>query len=375
MITLFRRYGYREYPTGADSSFSNGSVERAHRTIATSVRALLFGANLPVSFWSYAFHHVLRIQNSIPHRGQSASPLFLATNYKDNFSNLKTWGCRVWVRPPGVRSKRFQSEARRGIFLGYMPHTSRVILWYDEGTSKVKIATHAKFDEGFNDLPADTLPPNCQQLLRRNGTAIPIDKKEISSSDLEFFIYPFSEKENATISVLPNNADESFGFKLRDDELYGRTFVQDVANTKSSSAAKAYGDFKRSCWKLRGAFITHIDNEPVFSTAQAMERLRSLFEQWKEITAQGGDAAKFLFDITFAREENLQGKKLKRAINDFHFLTPGTTKHVKSKLPTAKEEEDPDMKEVDDGSKRFDIGFNVYKMFGGVHSNSLLEIN
>ena len=58
-----------------------------------------------------------------------------------------------------MRSKRFRSEARRGIFLGYMPHTSRVILWYDEGTSKVKIATHDKFDEGFNDLPADTLPP------------------------------------------------------------------------------------------------------------------------------------------------------------------------------------------------------------------------
>ena len=95
VTTLFRRYGYRIYPTGADSSFSNGSVERAHRTIVTSVRALLFGANLHVKFWNYAFHHVLRIRNSIPHSGQSDSPLFLATNSKDNFSNLKTFGCRV----------------------------------------------------------------------------------------------------------------------------------------------------------------------------------------------------------------------------------------------------------------------------------------
>ena len=58
---LFRRYNYRVYPTGADSSSSNGSVERAHRTVATSIRALLFGSNLPVKFWGYAFHHVLHI--------------------------------------------------------------------------------------------------------------------------------------------------------------------------------------------------------------------------------------------------------------------------------------------------------------------------
>ena len=54
-----------------------------------------------------------------------------------------------------------------------MPHTSRLILWYDEGTSRVKIATHARFDEGFNDLPSDTLPPNCQQILCQNGTIVP----------------------------------------------------------------------------------------------------------------------------------------------------------------------------------------------------------
>ena len=47
---LFRKYKHQHFPTGADSSSSNGSVETAHRTIGTSVRALLFGANLPVKF-------------------------------------------------------------------------------------------------------------------------------------------------------------------------------------------------------------------------------------------------------------------------------------------------------------------------------------
>ena len=126
---LFAKYKYKVFPTGADSSSSNGAVERAHRTVATSTRALLFGANLPVKFWPYAFHHVLRIRNAIPHRGQEASPLFLSTSKKDNFTKLRTFGCRVHVRPPGVRSKRFKNEERNGIFLEYLNAIDHVIIW------------------------------------------------------------------------------------------------------------------------------------------------------------------------------------------------------------------------------------------------------
>jgi len=69
ILNLFQRYKYQVFPTGADASFQNGQVKRSHRTVATSVRALLFGAGLPVKFWPFAFHHVLRICNAIPHRG------------------------------------------------------------------------------------------------------------------------------------------------------------------------------------------------------------------------------------------------------------------------------------------------------------------
>ena len=244
-----------------------------------------------------------------------------------------------------------------------MPFTQRVILWYDEATDRVKYGTHAKFDEGFNDLPADNLPPNCQQILRRNGSPMPMDDKEITTSDLEFFVYPFADKENATVPVLPSTKDDSFGFKLQDDDLYGRTYIKDLNDTKSSSAAKVFGDTKRSRRKLRGAFITHIDGAPVFSTSQAQAKFASLYEDWKQAKKQGV-ADDFSFEITFAREEKLTGKKLKRAIDDYHFLTPGTTKRIKSKDVSSEEDEiDTD---VDDGSERFKIGFKIYKLFDGI---------
>ena len=82
---------------------------------------------------------------------------------------MKTFGCRIHVRPPGICSKWFKDDTQQGIFLGYVPHTNRLFTWHDEGTHQVKIATHAKFDEGFNDLPIDTLLPNCQHILCLNG--------------------------------------------------------------------------------------------------------------------------------------------------------------------------------------------------------------
>ena len=137
----------------------------------------------------------------------------------------------------------------------------------------VKFATRAKFDEGFNDLPADNLPPNCQQILCRNKSPVPIDTTETSTDDLKFFVYPFSDKETIKVPILPSTKDSLFGLKLQDDDTFGCTYIKELSNTKTSSAAKVFGNIKRSYNKLCGAFITHINDVHVFSTIQATEQL------------------------------------------------------------------------------------------------------
>lgn len=71
----------------------------------------------------------------------------------------------------------------------------------------MKIATHARFDEGFNDLPIDNFPLNCQHILRLNRQPIPIDDCSLGSSNLEFFIYPFAHTETADILLNPKAKD------------------------------------------------------------------------------------------------------------------------------------------------------------------------
>ena len=107
---LFSTFGYEIYSTSLDSSNQNGPVERAHCTVFQGIKALSFGAGLDVKFWPYVFIHMLRIRNALPGQGQDASPLFLSTGKKDNFCNLRIFGCRVWVQPTGLQKKRFKDD-------------------------------------------------------------------------------------------------------------------------------------------------------------------------------------------------------------------------------------------------------------------------
>ena len=45
---------YMVEPTGADSPSQNGGAEKWNDTLAVTTRALLYGASLPVKYWSAA---------------------------------------------------------------------------------------------------------------------------------------------------------------------------------------------------------------------------------------------------------------------------------------------------------------------------------
>jgi hypothetical protein len=51
---MLQEFQYKVEPTGADSPSQNGQVERYNQTVATIVRTLLYGSNLPVKYWSAA---------------------------------------------------------------------------------------------------------------------------------------------------------------------------------------------------------------------------------------------------------------------------------------------------------------------------------
>jgi len=317
ICNLFSKFQYAVHPTGADSSHQNGSVERAHRTVGCTIRALLIGANLDIKFWPYAFYHMLRISNAIPERHlqdstNTASPLYLATGRKEDFSRLRTFGCRIWVRPPGRRSAKFLANSRKGIFLGFARHTTRNMLWYDVLTTRVKLASHARFDEGMNDLPLADIPPNVQHLQRAEDDApLPMDATETLTKDLQFFITPFANLHIKTMDTRSAGTDPTYGLIIRDDELMHRAFVFDIK--AKSCASKLYTSLQGTRRHIKGAYITTISGNRVFNKKDVLSTLAKLHDQGVSSVV-----------ITFAPEAKQSAQQARRASNEYSGFAPAT---------------------------------------------------
>ena len=309
---LFSTYGYEILPTGADSSHQNGPVERAHRTLGNSIRALLTGAHLPIKFWPYAFYHSMRLANAFPERGEEQSPLEKATAKKENLTSFRTFGCRVWVRPPGRKSAKFQPNSRKGIFLGFVPYSTRNILWYDLETTRVKIAFHARFDEGMNDLPFESLPPNVKHLQRTDeGQPFPIEPDTVSTSSFTFSVEPFADVLHQRIQASPTNSNPLYGLVLATDDLLQRTMITDVK--PKSPAARLFPSHKAAKSKLIGAYVMSVNHNRVFSLASTTKALRKCFDQ-------GVDD----LPITFALAKKLTKAQLRRETNEYGLFAPTT---------------------------------------------------
>ena len=139
-----------------------------------------------------------------------------------------------------------------------------------------------------------------------NCERIPIDQYELAASDLDFFVYPFADKEDVTLTVNPKAKDDSFGFQFASDNLTGRTYVKEVTDSVSSTATKAFKTLKTSRNCPRGVYITHIDNVPVFSSNQAKTQLQMLYEQFKKQQEHRVEKDFKFKIIFFSRETSIQ---------------------------------------------------------------------
>ena len=74
------------------------------------------------------------------------------------------------------------------------------------------------FDEGFNDVLTEFLCTNTQHLLHiENGNDLTEIQGSVDvASKLEFYIYPFLEKQTTVVHVSPTEDDPTFGFKWKE---------------------------------------------------------------------------------------------------------------------------------------------------------------
>jgi hypothetical protein len=301
--TEFKRiaesHGYLVNTSGPDKSSMNGLGERPHSTIGDALRTILYSSGLDLKYWNFAFYHYLRLYNLVPHGDRAASPFEMIRGKQPDLSKLRIFGCNVYIRPPGRRASKLEPHANQGRFLGYTS-TLKQIYYLENTTNKIKVAAHARFDEGMSSTPLDALPPFAVQLRRALGHTVPPgdDQALGDPGDIDLMTSPsqfpttFTHKFHLKLSDITNEFD-TLGFVLQDDPLLHRCYVKDVLPRSTAST------YPRWRSHLIGCFILCIDDEIVMDSSSAA----AIFGRYLVDSSDSSDPPPIC--ITFASDKTL----------------------------------------------------------------------
>ena len=122
---------------------------------------MLQGTYVAMHLWDHAFYHIIRTSNHLLYGSDTKTHRTQVTRAKAYISRLRTFGCRVWVRPSSKHDSILATHINKGFVLGYTS-TMKNMYYLDMDTNRIKTTTHCIFDEGMIDLEGPT--PNTIQL-------------------------------------------------------------------------------------------------------------------------------------------------------------------------------------------------------------------
>jgi hypothetical protein len=95
------KFNYVVKPTGAKSPSQNGAVEIYNDKLAVRTRTLLYGAGLPVKYWSAALLHAEYLNNCLVHSVTRRTPFEGFYGHKPDITFLMMFGSWVCVKCMG----------------------------------------------------------------------------------------------------------------------------------------------------------------------------------------------------------------------------------------------------------------------------------
>jgi len=173
VIDLCRQRGVTLKPTAADSSFSNGSVERLNLTSLNMAKCMLLEAGMTISQLPHAYQTALHILN----RTFSATatgyvvPYAILTGKSVDISHFRVFGSKVVYRVPDTQRSKADLRGKLGTFLAYTlsPESFKI---RDNGTSAYRVTRDLhfhEFDENYRNSITSTSPRNSTESSQSTG--------------------------------------------------------------------------------------------------------------------------------------------------------------------------------------------------------------
>jgi hypothetical protein len=126
---------------------TNGTAERAIRSIVTIGRSMLHHARLDKSFWAEAAMTAIYIKNRLPSpKSDTKTPFEMVNKSKPSVKHMRVFGCLAYVLTPKEKRLKWDPKSRPGLFMGY-EESSKAYRVYDIEGDKVVISRDVNFDE------------------------------------------------------------------------------------------------------------------------------------------------------------------------------------------------------------------------------------
>lgn len=155
MTSFYKSLGIIHQTSCVETPEQNSIVERKHRHLLNVTRALLFHANLPKCFWSYALQHATFLINRICTPVlNNKTPFEMLHKNPPTFLDLKVFGCLAYASTLTNARTKLDPRARKCIFLGYKLGTKGYLLFdlHTKGTfTSRNVIFHEKVFPYFND--------------------------------------------------------------------------------------------------------------------------------------------------------------------------------------------------------------------------------
>ncbi|KAG2956997.1 hypothetical protein PC118_g24222 [Phytophthora cactorum] len=163
-VKFVRHDGAREFATNSLKAFyedegieqqttvpyahqTNGTAERAIRTIVTIGRSMLHHAKLDKRFWAEAAMTAIYVKNRLPSpKIEHKTPFEIVYKSKPSVKHMRVFGCRTYILTPKEKRLKWDPKARTGLFLGY-EEVSKAYRLYDIEAGQVVISRDVNFDE------------------------------------------------------------------------------------------------------------------------------------------------------------------------------------------------------------------------------------
>ena len=150
--------GIRHQTTTPKTPEQNGVAERMNRTVVEMARSMLSDAKLPRRFWAEAVTTAVYLRNRSPTSAvDGMTPFEALTGAKPNVDMLRVFGCLAYVHVAKDERRKFDSKARRCIFLGYGTERKAYRL-YDAERQKIISSRDVIFDESKCGIEEERIP-------------------------------------------------------------------------------------------------------------------------------------------------------------------------------------------------------------------------